>query len=133
MVAGFMAGSTAADSMAVSPAADFAPAFPASMAADFTPDFSASMAAGFIRDCTNFMPARFSRGFMDFMPAVSTTAILANSTGSANSTDLITAASAVDLWSSPPSEPGGAGPIIITQSGGAADGAGPTTITQTAA
>src|SRR6516165_2205501 len=112
-------------------AADSTPASPASMAADFTPDFSASMAAGFIPGCTNFMPARFSQGFMNFMPAASTTAILANST------DLITTASAVDLLSSPPSAPGGAvdgaGPITITRSGGAADGAGPITITRTAA
>src|SRR6516165_941718 len=130
-------------------AADSTPASPASMAADFTPDFSASMAAGFIPGCTNFMPARFSQGFMhfmlapfsqgfmNFMPAASTTAILANSTVSANSTDLITTASAVDLLSSPPSAPGGAvdgaGPITITRSGGAADGVGPITITQTAA
>src|SRR5215469_1213870 len=124
MVADFMAGSTAADSIAVSPASDF------------TPDFSASMAAGFIPGCTNFMPARFSQGFMNFMSAASTTAILANSTVSANSTDLITTASAVDLLSSPPSAPGGAvdgaGPITITRSGGAADGAGPITKSQTA-
>ena len=95
------------------------------MAADFTPDFSASMAAGFIP------------GFMNFMPAASTTAILANSTASASCTDLITTASAVDLLSSPPSAAGGAadgaGPITITQSGGAANGAGPTTITRTVA
>ena len=71
------------------------------------------------------------------MRAVSTTAILANSTDSANSTDLITTASAVDFLSSPRSAAGGvvdgAGPITITQSGGAADGAGPITFTQTAA
>src|SRR6516164_6421588 len=137
MVARFMAASMAAASMAVSPAPDFTPAFPASMAADFTPDFSASTAAGFTPDCTNFMPARFSQGFMNFMPAASTMAILANSTDSANFADLITKASAVDLLSSPPSAAGGvvdgAGPITTTQSGGAADGAGPTIITQTAA
>src|SRR5215469_10699892 len=126
MVAGFMvAGFMVADSMAVSPASDFTPASPASMAADFTPASPASMAAGFIPGCTNFMPA------------ASTTAILANSTGSANSNDLITTASAVDLLSSPPLAAGGVvdgpGPITITRSGGAADGAGPTTITQTVA
>src|SRR6516164_785667 len=134
MVAGFM---VAGFMVAVSPASDFTPASPASMAADFAPYFSASMAVGFTRGCTNFMPARFSQGFMNFMPADSTTAILVNSTDSANSTDLITMASAVDLLSSPPSAAGGvvdgAGPITITQSGGTADGAGPTIITQTAA
>src|SRR6516225_3274222 len=122
MVAGFMA----ADSMVVSRALDFTPAFPASMAADFAPDLS--MAAGFTPGSTNFkaarfrqgftklIPARLRQGFMNFMPAPSTTAILANST------DLITTASAVGLLSSPPLAPGGA-----------ANGAGPTTITQTAA
>src|SRR6516162_114468 len=117
-----MAGSTAADSMAVSPAADSTPASPASVAGNFTPDFSVSMAAEFIAGCTNFIPAHFSQGFMNFMPAASTTAIFANSTNSANSTDLITTASAVDLLSSP-----------LTPAGGAVDGAGPITITQTAA
>src|SRR6516165_1769726 len=129
-----MAGSTAADSVAGSTAAD---SMAASLAGNFTPDFSVSMAAEFIAGCTNFIPARFSQGFMNFMPAASTTAIFANSTNSANSTDLITTASAVDLLSSPPSAPGGAvdgaGPITITRSGGATDGVGPITITQTAA
>src|SRR5215469_6444413 len=112
-------------------AADFTPASPASMAAGFIPGFMNFMPAGFIPGFMNFMPAGFIPGFTNFMPAASTTAILANST------DLITKASAVGLLSSPPSAPGGAvdgaGPITITQSGGAADGARPITFTQTAA
>src|SRR5215469_5564255 len=119
------------------PGAGFHPGIPGFHGGGFRPYFLASMAVGFTPGCTNLIPARFSQGFMNFMPAASTMVILTDSTDSANSTDLITTAFAVDLLSSPSSAAGGAvdgaGPITITQSGGTADGAGLTTITQTVA
>jgi len=92
------------------------------MVVDSTAGFRHSMVADSTPDFLDSTVANFTPPFANFTAADSTTAILANSTGLANSTDFITMASAAASSWLPPSAAGG----------GVADGVGPIIIIQTA-
>ena len=115
----------------------FHPGIPGFHGGGFHPGFLGFHGGGFHPGLHEFHAGAFQPGFHEFHGGGFHDGHFGEFHRFGDSTDLITTASAVDLLSSLPSAAGGAadgaGPITITQSGGAADGVGPTTITQTVA